>query len=58
MCNPQAPNTTHRQYTEDLIVKSFKVADIYEKTTHNDVFIERVDAFIRHNIDSYWPKPH
>lgn len=46
---------TPQQYADDLIATSWKVADLYDISTLNDVFIEIVDASIWHSLRNYWP---
>lgn len=42
------------QYADDLIAKSFKVPDLYDEDTLDDVFIEVVDISIRQSLENYW----
>lgn len=52
------PATKHepQQYFDDLIAESCKGAAVYGKGTLNDLFIEGVGAFIRHNLQNFWPR--
>lgn len=54
-CYVHLSNMTSQQYGYDVIDESFKVADAYDKSTLNDVFIESLDASIRHSLCSLWP---
>lgn len=45
---------TPQQHTDDLIAKPCKVADVCDEGTLNEVFIEGVDAAIRHSLPNYW----
>lgn len=49
----QQANMTPQRYTEDLVAKSCKVADVYNKGTLNDVFLEEVDSSFRRNLSHY-----
>lgn len=52
--NMHAYNTTVQQLAAGLIVKQCKAAEVYYKSTLNNVFIERIDASIRDNLGDYW----
>lgn len=47
---------TPLQFADDLMAKLGKVADLYHKSTVNDVFIERVNASIGHSLGNYCTK--
>lgn len=49
-------NMTPQQNADGLIAKSWKVADVYDERTLSDVFIESIDASIRHNLRNYWAR--
>lgn len=49
----QPSTLTEQQYAGDNIAKLCKVADVYDKSTVNDVFIESVDSSIQHSFSSY-----
>lgn len=52
-------NMTTRQYPEDLHAKPCKVADVYDESTLNDIFIKGVDFTICHRVRKYWAmQPH
>lgn len=42
-----------QQYADGLIAKSYRVADVYDKGTLNDVLIEGFDQLVRHSLQSY-----
>lgn len=44
---------TAQQYADDLVAKSCKVADVYDDWKLKNVFIEGVDACIRHSLRHY-----
>lgn len=44
---------TPQQYANDLIAKLCKVADVYDESTLNDVFIEGVDASIQQSLRNF-----
>lgn len=46
----QPAHMTLQQYAEDLVAKSYKVADVCDEGTLEDVFIESGDASILHSI--------
>lgn len=50
----QPDKTTHQQYANDLVAKYCKVAHVYDKGTLKDVFVEGVDASIRHSLRHFW----
>lgn len=47
-------NTTPQQFADDMITKSYEVADVYDESALNNVFIERVNASICHSLRGYW----
>lgn len=48
------PSTmTLQQFADDIVAKSFKVADVYGESTFNDILIEGVDSSIRHSLRKY-----
>lgn len=53
LCFVQPTSMTPRKVADDLFVKSWKIADVYDKSTPNDGFIEGFDTFIGHNLRSY-----
>lgn len=42
------------QNIDDLYAKSCIVADVYDESTLNNIFIEGVDLSIRHSPREYW----
>lgn len=50
----QPEKMTPPQYTNDLIAKSCKVADVFDKKTLKNVFIEGDEASIRYIMRHYW----
>lgn len=45
---------TSQQHAHDLVAKSYKVADVHDEETPNEVFIKRVDASIGNSLRHYW----
>lgn len=45
---------TSQRTVENLIAKSWRVVKVYDESNHNNVFLERLDASIRHSICDYW----
>lgn len=46
----QSSNVTAQKFADKLISKLCKFADVYDESTHNCVFIERVDALVRYSL--------
>lgn len=42
----QPSGVTAQHYADDIIAKPCKVGDVYDDSTFNDVFIERVDSSV------------
>lgn len=53
-CYAQSSGLTPHKYTNDLVAKFCKVADFYDGSALNDVFIEDVNVSIRHVLRKYW----
>lgn len=49
----QSLSMTLQQYANDIIAKSFKVADVYDKTKLNPVFIDDIDSSIWHSLRNF-----
>lgn len=47
-----------QHYAQDLIAKLQKVADVYDRDTLVDVFIENVDQSIRHSLKTTERQKH
>lgn len=50
----QPAHVTIMQYADDFYAKSYKVADIDDESTLNDIFIEGVHLFISCSLLEYW----
>lgn len=50
----QPSDITLSQFTEELVTKTLRFEHMYEKTDLNEIFIEDLDASIRHSVREYW----
>lgn len=50
----QPSNMILNQYAEELMTKILWSGDVYEEYTLNEIFIEGLDASIRHSVRESW----
>lgn len=50
----QPSNMTLIQYADDLFAKLCKVADVYDESILDDIFIKGVEAYICHSLKKFW----
>lgn len=53
---PQSSNMLPYQYAKKLAPKILKRGDVYKEYVLNEIFIEGLDASIRHSTHKYWEK--
>lgn len=56
LCDMKPAITAPQLYADDLVAKSGKVANVCDKESRIDVFIEEVDLSSYHSLRDYWPK--